>query len=154
MLANKTKKIFIVSIILNVFLLSYIISSHFINSVQQNLNPIMRFEQAIETLPMPYKKDIKNKWDLHRKDLRAHIGTMFSSMQNVRAILTAEKLDLDAFQQVHLKMLNSDKDLKKKMSNMAIEIASVLPDEERIKFFKAAIPSEMPLIMKLHIKNN
>lgn len=148
---NASKKILIISIVLNVFLLSYIAGSHVMNSAKHNLNPMMRFEQAIEALPAPYKENIKTKWDLHRKDLKTHIGNMFLSMQNIRGILTAETLDIDAFQDLHTKILSDDDDLKKKMSNMAIDIASQLPDEERITFFETAIPEEMPLIMKMHL---
>lgn len=155
MMCMKSLKVFLfLSLVLNAFLVGNMATSLAVENLKDNMNPIMRFESAVEDLPPEYQEEIRTMWAEHRQDMKEHIYGMFSSMQDVRAILTAKDLDIEAFKDLHAKMQQDDDVMKERMSTMAIEISSQLPDEARIQFFETAIPDEMPMIMKIHLNKN
>lgn len=134
---------FIVSFVLNVFALGFILSGPFLHYGPPD--PSRRLYEAAERLTPESRERVMTILDKHTEEIEAAMQGMPEDFKDLSRILASPAL--------------SDKDIEKAFRNierhhakvsilltgMFTELAQALPDQnERITFFKGAIPPEPP----------
>ena len=116
--------------------------------------PMAGFETAIERVSPEYRQAVEMIIGDQRQNMAGHMHSMFSTMQEARAILIAEEFNSVALDRVHTRVSETDDSLKHDILVMLKRIANTLPEEDRILFFEQAMPDTMPPMMRRHVKND
>lgn len=130
--------LFVCSLMLNAFLVGFLVSNHCMP--QHGLKRVDRMEQAAEHLPPAYRAKVEAILAGNHGKMDDHMTSMGNNMDRITAILTAPKFDAAKLKTVHQDIEKSDNVMKNSMLETTTAIAKILPDAERIKFFKDSAP--------------
>lgn len=133
---------FICSLMLNAFLVGFLLSNHCMPP--HGPKRIDRMEQAAEHLPTAYRAKVEAILAGNHDKMENHMKSMGGNMDKITAILTAPKFDPAKLKAVHHDIEKSDTGMKNSMLETVTAIAKILPDAERIKFFKETAPGHPP----------
>lgn len=131
---------FVCSLMLNAFLVGFVLSNHCMPP--HGPKRIDRMEQAAEHLSPTYRAKVEAILAGNHGKMDDHMKSMGNNIDRITAVLTAPKFDAEKLRTVHLDIEKSDKAMKNSMLETVTAIAKVLPDAERIKFFKDTAPDK------------
>ncbi|MDB5492416.1 MAG: hypothetical protein JWO78_2265 [Micavibrio sp.] len=138
---NKTslcKVIFVCSLVLNGFLIGFLVSNH--GLPPHSFKRVDRMEKSVEHLSPAYRAKVEAILAGNRAKIDNHMKSMGDNMDKITAVLTAPKFDATKLKAVHKDIAKSDNGMKDSMLATVTAIAKILPDAERIKFFHDSAP--------------
>ena len=130
--------IFVCSLMLNAFLIGLMISNHCQPQVRHKR--VDRMEQAAQDLDPAYRDKVQAVLAKNREKMDTRMEAMGNNFDRITAALTAPKFDEAKLKAVHNDIARSDNAMKDSMLATATAIAKILPDSERIKFFRETAP--------------
>lgn len=141
---NSMKVFLFVSVLLNVFLIGFATSSY-LNRPMHGPPPhagdtMHQFEEAKKHLSTKGQDIIDQILNEQSNKLRDDTDAMQQAIQEAEKILLAPELDQNALKQIHQEMDRYNIAMKANLSETIYKIAVQLSSEDRIKFFKAALP--------------
>lgn len=142
----KNKRLNIVllaSVLLNVFFIGHGIT-FFLMGPPPHHDPMSRIPSATKHLVAEHQETIRNMWSETQKQMETKMDDMFLSMKEARAILIAPDFDEVALEKLHQEIEGKDQEIKTLLADTLKKTAKVLPDEERITFFKEILPQDFP----------
>lgn len=134
--------IFVCSLLANAFLVGFLLSGQCIHHGSHKR--FDRMQEAAEDLGPAYRDKIQALLEKNHLKMDDHIKVMSHNFDKITAVLTAPKFDEAQLKAVHQNIEKEDNGMKDNMLSMVTSIAKILPDPERIKFFKAAAPDHPP----------
>ncbi len=144
---SKTTTALFLSALINMFLLGVVFSSHTMRPDTPHRPPpphkqgaFPQFEHAKNTLSLESKKIVEKIIAHHSDIMRNDTHALQRHMQEAQDLLLSSTLDKAALENTHKNMDTHNVKIKVSLSNMIYKIATELPDEERIEFFKRALP--------------
>ena len=136
---NKTSLLslgLVASLILNAFLAGYMLSRAVKPMRPPPMPPFERMNFALEQVSPKYRTEIESLIDRNLSDLRNSMFEMRKDFDKVTPILVAPEFDIQALEAIQQSLLIQDKRSKTGLLILMIDIANILPNEERIRFFK------------------
>ena len=133
------------SALLNAFLLGVLLT-HFIMPGPMPFHPpekgmpFMHMSDAAMKLDQPYRDKVLAILSQNQAKMQGNMEKMMATMPEIDGALTAAKFDPSALKTVNVKLEGYDKAIKEDMLDTMMSIASVLPNKERIEFFKEISP--------------
>lgn len=109
--------------------------------------------KALKVLDGENKERVEKIMKQHKEASRETMKEMHALFKELQAEMAAPELDFDKIQIVQDKIDNLDVGLKEDMASMMLEIAKILPSEERVEFFKK-MGEKSPFMKHRHRKNH
>lgn len=128
------------SVALNMFMAGFIAARF--NGGPPHGGPERGFIEALDTLSPAQREHVSALLDKHRKQVREKMSGMHDLFNQIGPILTAPAFDEKAFAALEKKIEAQDKEAKGRMGEMVREIATSLPDEERVRYFSAVFDEQ------------
>lgn len=98
-------------------------------------------------LESPYKEQVSNIVTQRQEAMREDMAQMRDLFDQINTVLTAPQFDIEKLREIDGKISAQDKEMKENMAGMMEDIATKLPDEQRIKFFKEFSSNHPPIFM-------
>lgn len=129
-----------ISIAINLFLMGFVASRLFDHPFhgprgEHGGGPEAGFDKAISGLDKEYQDKVRTIFNQHHKMVETQMNEMHVLFAQMEPTLTASHFDAAKFEALGRKIDDHDKQIKGSMGQMMSKIATVLPDDERIKFF-------------------
>ncbi|MCD8562514.1 MAG: periplasmic heavy metal sensor [Alphaproteobacteria bacterium] len=135
---------FIASLVLNVFALGFILSGPFMHDGPPR-DPSRRLYEAAQNLSPESREKVMEILDKRTEEIDAVMEDRPEGFRKLSKILTAENISYDDLDKSFQDMAAHHEKVSAVLSQMCTELAHALPNkEERIAFFKEAIPPEPP----------
>lgn len=134
---------FVLSLVLNGFLLGFILASPPWHGFMPPPDPAKRLYEAAQQLPEENRAAVVAILDRYtdRIDPRRNMA----GFKDIRAMLTSENLNPDALTDLFTRVSKQHEEMGRSMGAMFQDIIRAIPDsEQRIKFFERALPPEPP----------
>lgn len=134
------------SLLLNAFLLGVILA-HFFMSAPPILYPpekdmpFLRMREAAMRLDKPYQDKVLIILGQKQAKMQKNMEKIFTIMPEINADLTALKFDPTTINAANSKLEAYDKEIKGDMFDTMVSIAQVLPDKQRVEFFRQISPA-------------
>ncbi len=142
---NKQSFLYVVlglSVVLNAFLIGTALS-HCLHG-KPHMNHLMeaekRLDHAVDVLDRSHQEMTHALLAKHQKETKAEFQHMEELFTQAKAVLTAPKFDAAKLAHVRQEIDAEDKKLKTSLTTVIDQIAAGLPDDQRIEFFKEALP--------------
>lgn len=150
---NRLYGVLFVSLMANAFLLGFLVAHTagpmppFPPPHGRGPMPDMMMKKAVAVLDNPYRtrvrETIRQKQDKVDRE-RAQMGAVFDRLEPV---FTAETFSPEKLKALELEISAHDLAMKENISSMMVEIATKLPDEQRILFFRELFSKNPPPFM-------
>lgn len=96
-------------------------------------------DEAVNVLPEDEQAKVTALIDANHQNMEEDIHSIHDLVSQLRPVLIADKLDEKKLSDIEKKIDAQDAKLKQDTSKLMHTIATALPDEDRINFFKAAM---------------
>jgi hypothetical protein len=106
--------------------------------------PGIVLEKQAKFLPEAYREKVQTIIRRHHDKVRSEMESLPVYFTDIQKILTAPKFDPDALKKAHEKLVPHEDAIKNDIAVMMEDIASILPDEERIRFFGDFLKDTQP----------
>lgn len=144
--------LFFISVLLNVFLIGYTVSSHLNRQTQTHTSsppphdqgPQMQFEQAKQNLSKEGRAIVDRVLSEQRASLRGNTDNMRKYIHAAERALLAPDLDEQALLKAHQEIDAHHIEMKSNLSEAIYKIAVQLSPEDRIEFFRNTIQGPPP----------
>lgn len=145
---NSLKKPLFISVILNVFLIGFLISTQLMHPMHRppphEKGSLQHFERAKKHLSKDGQVIVTQILSERREKLKGNAGQIQNAIQKAERILLASELDQGALLKVHQDMDQFNVAIRSELSETIYQIAIKLSSEDRIKFFREALPKRPP----------
>lgn len=137
-----------ISALLNAFLIGFL-CSHVLQPMPPfpphgpHGGPEAFMEQSLGVLDVPYRDQVRVIMGEKRASIEHDMKQMRSLFEQIAPMLTAPTFDIEKFHDLGQQISAQDGKIRQNMATMMEEIATKLPDEQRVKFFKE-FTSNMP----------
>lgn len=134
------------STLLNVFLLGVVISCVVISPNMPNHSPphkpsrLAQFERAKSYISPESQTIVTRIMSQQSKALHHDMKAFRNIVHEAERILLAPTLDKTALKKIHEDLDVNKAAMKTSLSDMIYQIATALPDDDRIEFFRRALP--------------
>lgn len=133
------------SLVLNGFLIGANLP-HMRGSPHHPPLPFDRMEKALVYVDGQYRAEIKELIENHRMNMDHHMMALGNRFSDIKKSLTAPNFNEETLRMVEEGIAKDDHILKGAMLSLMIDIAKVLPDDQRVKFFQSTIPDHPPFV--------
>ncbi len=136
---------FVLSLILNGFLLGFILSGPPIRGGMPPPDPSKRLYEAANDLSPENRDKIITILDERTRKIDKKMRGEMDGFKDIRSALTADKLDLEKLDEAFKSIDVQHIEVGSMLSSMMKDIAAAIPDtQERVRFFERALPPEPP----------
>ena len=133
--------VLLLSLALNLFLGGVIVSQWMFEpaSIIDDRGPrFINRRAGLDALDPENREKVEAIWRADRREFRAAWRAMRKSRRSVKAALTSEPFDREAFDSAHLELTTHVDRIRYLMSERLAKISAVLPPDERQQYFEAA----------------
>ncbi len=124
------------SLVANGFLGGVIATSHKGCDMKRDFKKGHHHMKALSVLEGEHKERVEKIMKEHKDASKAVMKEMHGLFKTLNAEMAAPELDFDKIDILQNEIDELDTGLKESMASMMLEIAKVLPSEERVEFFK------------------
>ena len=145
---NSLKKPLFISVILNVFLIGFLISTQLMHPMHRppphKKGSLQHFERAKKHLSKDGQVIVSQILSERREKLKGNADQIHNTIHKAERILLAPELDQNALLKVHEDMDQFNVAITSELSETIYQIAVKLSSEDRMKFFQDALPKRPP----------